>query len=68
MSKGVCSHLSIPKERLETFAINAIKETLFDPSLIVKIEESVKALLAQEPNNSSKRGEEIKTTWLRSGR
>jgi len=59
-SKRVCSHFAISKELLETFAVNAIKEILYDPSLIEKIKECVKNLLAQEPDNRSKRREEVK--------
>lgn len=59
-SKGICSHLSIPKEKLESFAINAIKETLSDPSLIQRIEECLGHLLANGVDGRSKREDELK--------
>jgi len=60
-SKGICSHLGIAKEKLEKFAIQAIKDTLAEPSLIEKIEECLGHLLRSNPDNSSKRKAELKS-------
>jgi site-specific DNA recombinase len=58
-SKGICSHLGIKSEILEAFAIQAIKDTLADPSLLQKIEECLGQLLRSSPDSISKRKVEL---------
>ncbi len=58
-SKGICSHLAIPKEKLESFAVQSIKETLAEPSLIQKIEECLGDLLREGHRVRSKRRDEL---------
>ena len=60
-SKGICSHLAIPKDKLEAFAIQSIKETLAEPSLVKKIEECLGSLLSAGPGNRSKRRNDLKS-------
>jgi site-specific DNA recombinase len=44
-SKRVCSFLSIPKERLEDFALRSIRDTIQDPEMVTRIESQVQELL-----------------------
>lgn len=48
-NKRVCSFLAIPKERVENFAIDSVRETLADPSAIKLLEERLQLLLHREP-------------------
>ena len=50
-SKRVCTYLAIPKERLENFAINAVRETLAETTTSRKIEEKLQHLLHREPHD-----------------
>lgn len=52
-NKRVCGFLGISKDRLETFAIEAIKNTLSDPKLITEIEQRVSVLLNAHPHSIS---------------
>lgn len=56
-NKRVCSHLGIPREQLEDFAVKAVKETIADPTLVNKIEENLVNLMKNEPNQ---RKEDVK--------
>ncbi|MBE0558030.1 MAG: recombinase family protein, partial [Proteobacteria bacterium] len=44
-SKRVCSFLSIPKERLEDFAVRSIRDTIREPDMVKQIEAQVQELL-----------------------
>jgi site-specific DNA recombinase len=43
-SKRVCSFLSIPKERLEDFALQSIRDTIREPEMVMRIETQVQEL------------------------
>lgn len=49
-NKRVCSHFGIPRDKLEDFAVKAVKETIADPALVNKIEENLLNLTKSEPN------------------
>jgi hypothetical protein len=59
-NKGVCDRLTLDKDVMEVFAINAIKETLTDARLLRKVEEQLE-LLVQCPREEMKQ----KSEWLR---
>lgn len=48
-NKRVCTYLAIPKDRVELFAIDSVRETLTDPSTVKRIEERLQLLLHREP-------------------
>lgn len=49
-NKRVCSHLGIRKDYIEPFAIQCVKDTLSDPTLMRSIERELKALIDEGPN------------------
>src|ERR1051325_281655 len=59
-NKGVCSHLALDKLTLESFAIQAIKDTLSDPTLVQAIEAELCALLENDPSDRETEVERIK--------
>jgi len=50
-NKRVCTYLAIPKDRLESFAINSVRDTLADTTTVSKIEEKLQLLLHREPHD-----------------
>ena len=48
-NKRVCTYLAIPKERVEHFAVDAVRETLADSATIKLIEERLQLLFHREP-------------------
>ena len=50
VNKRVCSHLGIRKDYIEPFAIQCVKETLSDPTIMRSIEHELKALMDNGPD------------------
>ncbi|MBM4167152.1 MAG: hypothetical protein FJ218_09590 [Ignavibacteria bacterium] len=56
-NKRVCAYLGLPKEQMENFAINSIKEMLAENNFISKIESSLQNLLDEKPRDAEKEKE-----------
>ena len=52
-SKRVCEFTSIPRDRIETFALAAVKETLCDSGMSKRIEDLLRTLLTQNQGPGS---------------
>lgn len=50
-NKRICSFIGIPKEKLERFAIESVKETLADPITVKKIENNLQLLYSRSSQN-----------------
>lgn len=50
-NKRVCTFLSVPKDRVEQFAVQAVKETLAEPSTVRGIERHLQLLYNNEPQH-----------------
>jgi DNA invertase Pin-like site-specific DNA recombinase len=48
-NKGICGYFAVNKDALEQFAINSVKETLSDPSLLAMIDENLRMLIRVQP-------------------
>ena len=49
-NKRVCSHLAVFRDQLEDFAVKVVKETLAEPTLVSMLEENLRNLFQNEPN------------------
>jgi hypothetical protein len=55
----VCSHLGLDKATLENYAISLVKDTLMDPRFVRGIEEELKRLMLEAPQNGVVEAERI---------
>ncbi len=58
-AKRICSHVAIPKEKLEAFVLQSIRETFAEPQLMDSIERKMKQILRAEPDDIQLRRDQL---------